>query len=424
MVSLPPSLQVTLTWGSSTLWTKQVELPCDVDIAEIGGRLLGDRSACELRTATAVHVVRPERRLRTEHGELELVVDAVTDDIAPAMPSSIDPRRAAFDLGSMVLHAGVGLMLFMLADPLAADLVELPSQEMLPTIADTSIVFGDAMSPTRTADDQPGGHRAIDKRDPGAAGPGSSTHAAQGEPWRPTAGGPAVASKERATFGIEDVRTMPMIALIARAQHGAEELSSGEDAWSGAGLESGASWGDAGGIGAGSGIGGLTLSGIGEGGGGLGQGIGLGRIGTGSCGATCTGSTAGRLGGSHRVRTSMTLCGTRYVDGVKVADHDCSAHVSGRLPAEAIQRIVRQNFGRFRFCYEKDLRMQPSLSERVTVSFTIGRDGSVSRASGTADGGALQSTASCVARAFSGLSFPEPEGGVVNVTYPLVFSPD
>jgi len=35
--------------------------------------------------------------------------------------------------------------------------------------------------------------------------------------------------------------------------------------------------------------------------------------------------------------------------------------VNGRLPPEVIQRIVRQKFGRFRLCYEQNLRMQPSL---------------------------------------------------------------
>ena len=30
---------------------------------------------------------------------------------------------------------------------------------------------------------------------------------------------------------------------------------------------------------------------------------------------------------------------------------------------------------------------------------------------------------SCVTRAFYGLSFPQPEGGIVKVTYPIMFSP-
>src|SRR5262249_36840059 len=50
----------------------------------------------------------------------------------------------------------------------------------------------------------------------------------------------------------------------------------------------------------------------------------------------------------------------------------------GSLPPELIQRTVRQNFGRFRMCYEDGLRRSPSLAGRVAVRFVIGRDGSVS----------------------------------------------
>jgi hypothetical protein len=35
------------------------------------------------------------------------------------------------------------------------------------------------------------------------------------------------------------------------------------------------------------------------------------------------------------------------------------------------------------------------------------------------DGGVV----SCVVRAFYGLSFPQPEGGIVTVVYPIMFSP-
>lgn len=96
--------------------------------------------------------------------------------------------------------------------------------------------------------------------------------------------------------------------------------------------------------------------------------------------------------------------------------------MSGRLPIEVIQRIVRQNFGRFRLCYEKGLRSDATLAGRVTVSFTIAEDGSVKDATHTTDL-ADTGTASCVARGFNALSFPRPEDGVVKVTYPITFSP-
>jgi hypothetical protein len=162
------------------------------------------------------------------------------------------------------------------------------------------------------------------------------------------------------------------------------------------------------------GAGGLGLSGIGEGGGGRGEGIGLGGIGTLGHGAgTGTGqgfgSGHGRLGGSHRAKPPSVRMG--------------ATQVSGRLPPEVIQRIVRQNFGRFRLCYENGLRNNPNLQGRVSVRFVIGRDGAVSNVgnggSDMPDGGVV----SCVVRAFYGLSFPQPEGGIVTVTYPIMFSP-
>jgi hypothetical protein len=162
------------------------------------------------------------------------------------------------------------------------------------------------------------------------------------------------------------------------------------------------------------GAGGLGLSGIGEGGGGRGEGIGLGSIGTIGHGAgTGTGqgfgSGHGRLGGSHRTKPPQVRMG--------------ATQVSGRLPPEVIQRIVRQNFGRFRLCYENGLRNNPNLTGRVSVRFVIGRDGAVSQVanggSDMPDGGVV----GCVVRAFYGLSFPQPEGGIVTVTYPIMFSP-
>jgi hypothetical protein len=97
--------------------------------------------------------------------------------------------------------------------------------------------------------------------------------------------------------------------------------------------------------------------------------------------------------------------------------------VSGRLPPEAIQRVVRQNFGRFRFCYEKALDHNPTLAGRVSTSFVIGRDGAVSSVQNGGSDLADPAVVSCVVRAFYGLSFPQPEGGIVTVVYPILFSP-
>lgn len=179
----------------------------------------------------------------------------------------------------------------------------------------------------------------------------------------------------------------------------------------------GSMWGDAPGESHGSG--GLGLSGIGEGAGGPGFGIGLGDIGGlghGRGTGTGQGFGPGAWGiGSGRPQKTHTTSAPRM--------RTSQPTVSGRLPPEVIQRVVRQNFGRFRMCYEQGLGRNPNLEGRVAVRFVIGRDGAVSN---VANGGSDLSdhrVSECVVSAFYGISFPPPENGVVSVVYPLMFSP-
>src|SRR5262249_19293148 len=123
------------------------------------------------------------------------------------------------------------------------------------------------------------------------------------------------------------------------------------------------------------GHGGLALSGVGEGGGGKGEGIGLGSIGTTGRGAGADtgqgfGGGQGRLSGTHRAAPPRV--------------RSSAASVSGRIPPEVIQRVVRQIFGRLRLCYERGLEHDAKLAGRISVRFLIGPTGAVSAAS---DGG-------------------------------------
>ena len=97
--------------------------------------------------------------------------------------------------------------------------------------------------------------------------------------------------------------------------------------------------------------------------------------------------------------------------------------VSGRLEPAVVRGVVGANSTRFRMCYEQGLGRLPTLAGRVAVRFVIGRDGAVSNVS---DGGSDLADAAakaCVIRAFYGLSFPAPAGGIVTVSYPLLFRP-
>lgn len=175
------------------------------------------------------------------------------------------------------------------------------------------------------------------------------------------------------------------------------------------------------------GFGGGGLSGTGLGGGGKGDVIGVGDIGQGFGGCGCgvgIGVGIGQVGNTkgarreHEVRSPVLRCG---IDE-KTGQETCATQVNGRLPPEVIQRVVRQNFGRMRMCYEAGLKRNPSLEGRISVKFVIDREGGVAMAS-TADRSFGDSeVASCVERSFKSMSFPAPEGGIVTVVYPLVMS--
>jgi hypothetical protein len=177
------------------------------------------------------------------------------------------------------------------------------------------------------------------------------------------------------------------------------------------------------------GLNGLGLSGAGEGGGGLYHGVGINGVGatigggSGTCppGQQCfgpghglgpggMGNGHGPSGGGH-IPTAPTL-------------RNPTVDVNGSIPPEVVQRIVRQNFGRFRLCYEGGLRQNPGLAGRVSVAFMIDKNGTVATALSDHNTDMPDAqVVSCVVRGFANLQFPEPKNGMVKVIYPLVLSP-
>jgi hypothetical protein len=100
-----------------------------------------------------------------------------------------------------------------------------------------------------------------------------------------------------------------------------------------------------------------------------------------------------------------------------------AVQVVGKLPPEVIQRIVRQNFGRFRLCYESGLRTNPALAGTVTIKLVIAKDGSSRQGNIASTDLPDKAVAACILRGFSNLSFPQPESGEVVVVYPLKLAP-
>ena len=160
------------------------------------------------------------------------------------------------------------------------------------------------------------------------------------------------------------------------------------------------------------GYGGLGMTGTGPGGGGWGDGIGLGTVGGFGHGSG-TGTGMGYGGGGGRVGSGRK---TKVVKMIETG-----TDIQGRLPPEVIKRIIRANFPRFRACYEQGLKKDPGLKGTVAVRFIIDTTGAVESAN--LSGGSMSDgqVSSCVLGVYRTLSFPEPEGGKVMVTYPIDF---
>jgi len=96
---------------------------------------------------------------------------------------------------------------------------------------------------------------------------------------------------------------------------------------------------------------------------------------------------------------------------------------TGRLQPEVIQGVVRQNFDKFKTCYEAGLQNDRNIAGVIRARFVIKEDGTVADLND--DGSTLtdKKVRACVLEAFATIAFPKPEGGIVSVVYPLEFSP-
>lgn len=102
-----------------------------------------------------------------------------------------------------------------------------------------------------------------------------------------------------------------------------------------------------------------------------------------------------------------------------------STSLSGRLPPEVIQKVVRDAYGRLRRCYEAGLARDANLEGKLVVRFVINREGKVGEVT-VAQGTTMPDTAAieCMVKEYEALTFPPPDGGIVTVVYPIMFSPE
>ena len=97
---------------------------------------------------------------------------------------------------------------------------------------------------------------------------------------------------------------------------------------------------------------------------------------------------------------------------------------SGDFDPAAVQKQIKLRLKSITRCYESELRKNPSLAGKVTVTFTIQERGNVTDARASENTTGSASVADCVTRTISRFRFnPGPSGGSVTFRYPFVFQP-
>jgi outer membrane biosynthesis protein TonB len=94
---------------------------------------------------------------------------------------------------------------------------------------------------------------------------------------------------------------------------------------------------------------------------------------------------------------------------------------TGQLDSSSISSVIKRRASRIQQCYERQLKVNPKLSGKVIVNFTIGRAGRVTQSKAVTDT-VGSGVGSCVAQVVKGFRFPRPKGGNVMVNKTFVFA--
>lgn len=101
---------------------------------------------------------------------------------------------------------------------------------------------------------------------------------------------------------------------------------------------------------------------------------------------------------------------------------DTAVEVEGKLPKEIVRRIVRQNIGRFRACYEAGLRNNPSLAGAATIRYEVSPQGLVSNATEASSTIGDATVSRCIRDAHARIKYPTADAST-RVVYSLQLSP-
>ncbi|MEZ4460015.1 MAG: AgmX/PglI C-terminal domain-containing protein [bacterium] len=156
----------------------------------------------------------------------------------------------------------------------------------------------------------------------------------------------------------------------------------------------------------GRGAGGMGMRGVGKGGGGEGFGRigGLGKVDTG--GGKGTGAKIGRK--------AAKKVGSRVQTGTPQLGDFCDKN--------NIRRVVGARQNAIKYCFEKELQTNPTLSGKVMAQWKVGLDGSVSEPSIASSSLNNKEAEGCITRVIARMRFEKPNGGICVIQYPFVFS--
>ncbi len=153
---------------------------------------------------------------------------------------------------------------------------------------------------------------------------------------------------------------------------------------------------------------GKGLRGGGTGGGGLSTSLGQGL------------GTKGKGGGA--TGTGLADFGTgRSNTAVSASIDDEEMYIQGSIPKEVIAKIIADNIGKFKYCYDRQVQVQPNLGGKILTNFIIGLQGRVTSTRIKRSTMNSPPVERCVQNVLRRLRFPKPGGGIVDVTYPFHF---
>lgn len=94
----------------------------------------------------------------------------------------------------------------------------------------------------------------------------------------------------------------------------------------------------------------------------------------------------------------------------------------GTLDKGSVARVFRRRASAFRACYERRLKVNPNLSGKIIITFTIGTVGRITNIKVAKNSTGDSAVGSCIIGKVRGWRFSPPQKGAVTMRFPIVLS--